>query len=75
MPEIVQLLSSTLRLSDPGLHTLRSFSESTSDLDSDGIHLNAIKGHDYVQYLLDQPRSVQKLAIYISPFQAVAGVI
>ena len=58
MPEIVQLLSSTLRQVDPGLHTLRSFSETPADLDSDGIHLNAVKGHEYVQYLLDQPRQV-----------------
>ena len=56
MPEVVQLLSSGLKQADIDIHTQRSFSESASDLDSDGIHLNAVKGHDYVQFLLDQPR-------------------
>ena len=55
LPSYLHCLSGVLHDLQPNLHTLRSFGEGPSDLDSDGIHFNAASGRDYVQFLLDQP--------------------
>jgi len=55
---IMKALIGVLRSHNPGLVTLKAFPCTASELDSDGIHLGAVAGRDYVQFLLDQPMYV-----------------
>lgn len=55
-PELSDLISKCLRNVLPSPRPLRAFLMSGRDLDSDGIHLNAISGMAYVQFLVNQPR-------------------
>jgi len=58
LPEIVQLLSRCLRIHEPGLQCLKSFSCTQKDLESDGVHFSALTGFSYIQFLLDEPRFI-----------------
>ena len=55
-PSMMRSLVGSLRAHNPALTTLRAFLATPKDLDSDGVHFNALSGRDYVLYLLDQSR-------------------
>lgn len=54
--DISQLIFSCLKKLGIPLTPLQSLPLSGHDLDSDGVHLNALAGLKYVQSLIDQPR-------------------
>lgn len=56
LPDILTSLSRALRMHKPGLMSLKAFRVNKSDLDTDGVHLNALSGLDYVLHLLNEPR-------------------
>ena len=56
LPHVMRSLSGSLRVHNPALSTLKAFLATQKDLDSDGVHFNALSGRDYVLYLLDQSR-------------------
>jgi len=56
LPEIITSITKALRLHSPNLLTLKAFKVDKADLDSDGVHLNALSGMDYVLHLLNEPR-------------------
>jgi len=58
MSDIISLITKALRMHTPNLLTLRAFKANKVDLDSDGVHLNALTGMDYVLHLLNEPRFV-----------------
>lgn len=55
-PGLAQVILKHLKRLRPAPQPLRAFPMSGRDLDSDGIHLNAVSGIPYVQFLVDQPR-------------------
>lgn len=54
--DLARLVLKHLKRLQPAPRPLRAFPMSGRDLDSDGIHLNAVSGIPYVQFLVDQPR-------------------
>lgn len=56
LPELPDLILKNIRKLRLPLRPLPSFQMSGNDLDSDGIHLNALAGITYVQFLIDKPR-------------------
>lgn len=58
LAEMPDIILKHLRKIRPSPRPLPSFMMSGNDLDSDGIHLNALAGITYVQFLVDKPRFV-----------------
>lgn len=56
LPEIPSIVLKHIRKLRIALRPLPSFQMSGNDLDSDGIHLNALAGITYCQHLIDKPR-------------------
>lgn len=54
--DLTKMILANLKTVNPAPQPLRAFALSGQDLDSDGIHLNALAGITYVQFLIDQPR-------------------
>lgn len=54
MGRLSVLITEVLRRHKPNLTSLRAYNVTKDELDSDGIHLTALAGRDYVTYLLDQ---------------------
>lgn len=61
LPDIIGLTTKALRLHAPKLVTLRAFKADKGDLDSDGVHLGALAGIDYVLHLLNEPRCLTRV--------------
>lgn len=56
LPEIPNMVLKQIRNLHLALRPLPAFQMSGSDLDTDGIHLNALAGITYCQHLIDKPR-------------------
>lgn len=54
--DITQLIFGCLRMMRLPMTPLPALPLSGQDLDSDGVHLNALSGLKYVMHLIDQPR-------------------
>lgn len=65
--ELASMVVRILKTLRPSPRPLPAFLMSGQDLDTDGIHLNALAGMTYVQHLIDKPRYLylfQKILLF-----------